>query len=51
MTLYRAQVIDTPEDPFAGGALRCDADAGLLVEDGVIVVPYRPHEVVTVKLS
>ena len=37
MTLYRAQVIDTPVDPFSGGALRCDADAGLLVEDGVIV--------------
>jgi guanine deaminase len=37
MTLYRAQVIDTPEDPFTGGALRCDADAGLLVEDGAIV--------------
>ncbi len=37
MTLYRAQTIDTPEDPFSGGTLRCDADAGLLVEDGVIV--------------
>jgi guanine deaminase len=37
MTLYRAQVIDTPEDPFSGGALRCDADAGLLVDGGVIV--------------
>ena len=36
MTLYRAQVIDTPDDPFTGGALRCDADAGLLVTDGVI---------------
>jgi guanine deaminase len=37
MTLYRAQVMDTPEDPFRGGALRADADAGLLVVDGVIV--------------
>ncbi|ROP28851.1 guanine deaminase [Couchioplanes caeruleus] len=37
MTLYRAQTIDTPHDPFRGGALRADADAGLLVEDGVIV--------------
>ncbi|MEV6596180.1 guanine deaminase [Actinoplanes sp. NPDC051346] len=37
MTLFRAQTIDTPEDPFRGGALRADADAGLLVEDGVIV--------------
>jgi guanine deaminase len=37
VTLYRGQVIDTPDDPFRGGALRADADAGLLVIDGVIV--------------
>ena len=37
MTLYRAQVMDTPDDPFRGGALRADADAGVLVEDGMIV--------------
>ena len=37
MTLYRAQVMDTPDDPFRGGALRADADAGLLVDDGMIV--------------
>src|SRR5215203_4329165 len=36
MTLYRAQVMDTPDDPFRGGALRADADAGVLVEDGMI---------------
>jgi guanine deaminase len=36
MTLYRAQVLDTPDDPFRGGALRADADAGLLVVDGSI---------------
>ncbi len=36
MTLYRAQVLDTPDDPFAGGTLRSDEDAGLLVSDGVI---------------
>jgi guanine deaminase len=36
MTLYRAQVLDTPDDPFSGGALRADADAGLLVVDGII---------------
>jgi guanine deaminase len=36
MTLYRAQVLDTPDDPFRGGALRADADAGLLVVDGKI---------------
>ncbi len=37
MTLYRAQVMDTPDDPFRGGALRADADAGVLVDDGMIV--------------
>jgi guanine deaminase len=37
MTIYRGQVLDTPDDPFAGGRLRADADAGLLVRDGVIV--------------
>jgi guanine deaminase len=37
MTLYRASVFDTPDDPFSGGSLRADDDAGLLVEDGAIV--------------
>ena len=37
MTLYRGTVLDTPEDPFTGGALRAEADAGLLVREGVIV--------------
>lgn len=36
MTIYRAQVVDTPDSPFTGGALRADADAGLLVADGTI---------------
>jgi guanine deaminase len=36
MTLYRATVLDTPQNPFAGGVLRAEADAGLLVRDGVI---------------
>ena len=36
MTLYRATVLDTPENPFAGGALRADDDGGVLVRDGVI---------------
>jgi len=37
VTIYRAQVLDTPEDPFHGGVLRADADAGLLVTaDGLI---------------
>ena len=36
MTLVRARVMDAPDDPFAGGVLRHDADAGLLVSDGVV---------------
>lgn len=36
MTLVRARVADTPEDPFTGGTLRHDDDAGLLVVDGVV---------------
>ena len=41
MTLFRATVLDTPDDPFAGGALRSEEDCGLLVEDGVISGPRR----------
>ncbi|GAB1640096.1 guanine deaminase [Krasilnikovia sp. MM14-A1259] len=37
MILYRAQVLDTPDDPFRGGGLRHDADAGILVDQGRIV--------------
>jgi guanine deaminase len=37
MTLYRGTVLDTPDDPFTGGTLRAEADAGLLVRDGSIV--------------
>jgi guanine deaminase len=37
MTLFRGTVLDTPDDPFAGGTLRASEDAGLLVRDGVIV--------------
>jgi len=37
MTLFRGTVLDTPEDPFAGGKLRAESDAGLLVHDGVVV--------------
>ncbi|HEU5038234.1 MAG TPA: guanine deaminase [Nocardioides sp.] len=44
MTLVRARVMDTPDDPFTGGVLRHDDDAGLLVADGVITArgPYAP---------
>lgn len=38
MTLYRARVVDTPDDPFRGAALRSDDDAGLLVTGGTIAV-------------
>lgn len=37
MTLFRATVLDTPDDPFRGGVLRAESDAGVLVVDGVIV--------------
>src|SRR6478609_8629365 len=37
MTLYRAQVFDTPQNPFRGGELRADADIGFAVVDGLIV--------------
>ena len=37
MTIFRGTVLDTPDDPFTGGALRADDDAGLLVRDGVIL--------------
>jgi guanine deaminase len=36
MTLFRGTVLDTPDDPFTGGVLRAEADAGLLVRDGII---------------
>ena len=36
MTIYRGTVLDTPENPFTGGVLRSDQDAGILVQDGVI---------------
>ena len=39
MTLFRATVIDTPDDPFTtdpAAALRCEEDGGVLVADGVI---------------
>ena len=36
-TIYRARVLDTPDDPFAGGALRSGDDVGIVVaDDGTI---------------
>lgn len=46
MTIYRARVLDAPEDPFRGGALRVEDDAGLLVgADGEIADRGRFAEV------
>jgi len=36
VTVYRARVMDTPDDPFAGGALRASDDEGIVVDGGVI---------------
>lgn len=37
MMIYRAQVLDVPDDPFGGGTLRAEQDAGILVSgDGLI---------------
>ena len=45
MTLYRARIADTPDDPFAGGRLRYAADAALLVRGGAVVERGRYAEV------
>ena len=37
MFICRARVFDTPTDPFAGGTLRSDSDAALVVDDGLII--------------
>ena len=37
VTLFRGTFLDTPQSPFTGGHLRADADAALVVRDGVIV--------------
>ncbi|MBL3686547.1 guanine deaminase [Leucobacter zeae] len=37
MIIYRARVYDTPVDPFDGGEIRGDADAGIAVDGGAIV--------------
>jgi guanine deaminase len=35
--LFRGTFLDTPDDPFAGGALRAEQDGGLLVDDDGII--------------
>jgi guanine deaminase len=49
VTIYRARVLDAPDDPFVGGTLRSDDDCSLAVVDGVIVARgplayVRPHD-------
>jgi guanine deaminase len=36
VTLFRGTFLDTPDNPFHGGALRASADEGVLVVDGLI---------------
>jgi guanine deaminase len=35
--LFRGAFLDTPHDPFAGGALRAEQDGGLLVDDDGVI--------------
>jgi len=35
--LFRGTFLDTPDDPFAGGALRAEDDGGVLVDDDGII--------------
>ena len=45
MTIYRARVFDTPQNPFLGGRLRGDADCAIAVDtDGTIVFRGAPDE-------
>jgi guanine deaminase len=37
MTIFRGTFLDTPDNPFTGGGLRVEFDAGLLVENGLII--------------
>jgi guanine deaminase len=37
MTLYRARIVDTPVDPFTGGALRADEDGGIVVDESGVI--------------
>jgi guanine deaminase len=36
VTIYRARVMDTPDDPFTGGVLRAEDDAGIAVRDDAV---------------
>jgi len=45
-TIYRAQVLDVPDDPFAGGTLRADQDAGILVSGDGLIADRGPFSAV-----
>jgi guanine deaminase len=42
--IYRARVLDTPEDPFHGGRLRAEPDAGLYVAADGQIADRGPYE-------
>lgn len=43
MTLYRATVFDTPNDPFRGGVLRAEEDAGIVVDEAGMITARGPY--------
>ncbi|HET9123848.1 MAG TPA: guanine deaminase [Solirubrobacteraceae bacterium] len=45
-TIYRALALDAPDDPFAGGALRAEPDAGILVCDDGLIADRGPFTAV-----
>jgi len=42
VTLYRATILDTPANPFAGHSLRAEEDAGIVVDDDGRIVARGP---------
>ena len=46
MTLYRARIVDTPVDPFTGGALRAEEDGGIVVDDAGVITARGDFAVV-----
>lgn len=44
MKIYRGTVLDNPESPFTGAALRAEADAGIAVTDGGVITERGPYQ-------
>lgn len=44
MKIYRGTVLDTPESPFTGAALRAEADAGIAVNDDGVITERGPFQ-------